>query len=312
MSKRGKRSSKAMERDKADSAEVGNVILNNKPVWLLSYADMPKYRKDNPSILTGYRQQMSFAGSLRSMFTWHNQTMNIWTHMIFVWACIGIMIYQQAYRTQELNGTWYDRIAMSFIILGGLATFFSSVGCHTFENRDEKAARFWHLMDYLGIVTVVQGSISYIFYFFYCDLILKIAYIAFTTICCIICAYVMSNRKFATHEYRAVRSLIFGGTWVSIFAPTMHFIIISGDDAENQSRFEFLFFILVGTLFCGVGCFFFVSRIPEKLCPSPTLDMIGQSHNLWHILNGIGAMFLYAAANSGFAYRQGTHGGTCP
>uniref|UniRef100_T1GVH7 Uncharacterized protein n=1 Tax=Megaselia scalaris TaxID=36166 RepID=T1GVH7_MEGSC len=48
---------------------------------LLQWKDMPKYLQFNPYVLTGYRPLTTFKGCCFSLFYWHNETVNIFTHV---------------------------------------------------------------------------------------------------------------------------------------------------------------------------------------------------------------------------------------
>jgi len=47
---------------------------------LLRIEEMPDYLQFNPYIITGYRELLTTEGSLRSLFYFHNETVNILTH----------------------------------------------------------------------------------------------------------------------------------------------------------------------------------------------------------------------------------------
>lgn len=49
-------------------------------VTLLHWRDMPRHLQFNPYVLTGYRPLQSAAGCVRSLFYFHNETINILTH----------------------------------------------------------------------------------------------------------------------------------------------------------------------------------------------------------------------------------------
>lgn len=51
---------------------------------LLQWKDMPKYLQFNPYVLTGYRPLTTFKGCCFSLFYWHNETVNIFTHGKFL------------------------------------------------------------------------------------------------------------------------------------------------------------------------------------------------------------------------------------
>lgn len=49
---------------------------------LYQWDDLPEYLRDNEYIYTGYRAETGFRGSLRSLFTLHNESGNVWTHLL--------------------------------------------------------------------------------------------------------------------------------------------------------------------------------------------------------------------------------------
>ncbi|KAJ2947385.1 hypothetical protein O0L34_g17154 [Tuta absoluta] len=49
-------------------------------VQLLHWRDMPQHLQFNPYVLTGYRPLQSWTDCIRSLFYFHNETINILTH----------------------------------------------------------------------------------------------------------------------------------------------------------------------------------------------------------------------------------------
>lgn len=46
---------------------------------LVKYEALPEYLKDNEFILDYYRSEWPLKEAFRSVFLWHNETLNIWT-----------------------------------------------------------------------------------------------------------------------------------------------------------------------------------------------------------------------------------------
>ncbi|CAG8665824.1 1969_t:CDS:2, partial [Paraglomus occultum] len=59
---------------------------------LLSFDELPKEWQENPYIRSGYRFLTTKRACLQSIFYLHNETCNIWTHLIgfIFFLCLGI------------------------------------------------------------------------------------------------------------------------------------------------------------------------------------------------------------------------------
>ena len=68
----GKRRRKGQRR----GGEAGG---ERKKYKLVSYHELPDYMKENEFILNYYRSEWPILNAVLSLFSWHNETINIWT-----------------------------------------------------------------------------------------------------------------------------------------------------------------------------------------------------------------------------------------
>lgn len=139
---------------------------------LLSWHEAQPYEQDNPFILGGYRPPTnSYIGCCRSLFGVHNQTVNIWSHLLgsLLYAAAGVYLY---YSLAHQYGTFStgDIVAFGCYFVSVVVCLSLSVGFHLFANHS-KAIHDRHLfLDFLGILGLIAGSwIPGIYYGFYCD-----------------------------------------------------------------------------------------------------------------------------------------------
>lgn len=65
---------------------------NQNEYPLLKFEELPEYMKDNEFILDYYRVNWSLKQALFSLFHWHNETLNVWTHLIGFVVFVGLTI----------------------------------------------------------------------------------------------------------------------------------------------------------------------------------------------------------------------------
>ncbi|GJM97880.1 hypothetical protein PR202_ga14841 [Eleusine coracana subsp. coracana] len=63
-----------------------------KKCTLVSYHELPDYMKENEFILNYYRSEWPILNAVLSLFSWHNETINIWTHLLGFMLFFGLTL----------------------------------------------------------------------------------------------------------------------------------------------------------------------------------------------------------------------------
>jgi len=133
----------------------------------------------SPYILTGYRDSDSFSSCCKSVFAIHNETGNIWTHLIASLVYLYFLIYcwsTNFFHGEELS----NKIIFTLGILSAVICYTFSSVYHTFKSLSMDSYKLLLSLDYAGIILVITGSTSSSIHFgYYCYPITKIIYIFF-------------------------------------------------------------------------------------------------------------------------------------
>ncbi|XP_057768007.1 heptahelical transmembrane protein 1-like [Salvia miltiorrhiza] len=65
---------------------------DGKNYRFLSFNELPEYMKDNEYILDYYRANWPLKEALFSIFRWHNETLNVWTHLLGFMLFVGLTV----------------------------------------------------------------------------------------------------------------------------------------------------------------------------------------------------------------------------
>ena len=157
------------------------VVDNSERLWhsLVHWGDLPHWQQDNQFIHTGYRQaSYSYSKSWQSILQWHNESVNIWTHLISATLSLplGAFLYHVLKPRYE-QASSADIIAMSCFFLGATFCLGMSASFHTLSNHSPAVAKFWNQLDYAGISLLIMGSfVPSVYYGFWCHPVKQCAY----------------------------------------------------------------------------------------------------------------------------------------
>lgn len=123
---------------------------------MLRLVDVPKWYMCNPYVIKGYRAPMSLYDSFLSILQWHNETLNIHTHL---WPSV-ILAYnllQLPYSQSFQEGSLQARFTMIFGISSELYCLMASTFFHIVLNVSETWLTLSHTLDIVGIVMICLG-----------------------------------------------------------------------------------------------------------------------------------------------------------
>jgi adiponectin receptor len=129
--------------------------------------ELPAWQQDNHYIISGYRPATnSYNKSFASVGHIHNETVNIWSHMIgALLALVGSVVAYQTLGPRYESATREDVLVFSCYFLGAVACLGMSATYHTISNHSHEVAVWGNKLDYLGIVFLIWGSFIPVLYY---------------------------------------------------------------------------------------------------------------------------------------------------
>ncbi|KAF9366358.1 hypothetical protein BGX34_004003 [Mortierella sp. NVP85] len=235
-----------------------------------SWNDLPQWMRDNPAIVTGYRRATnSYRKCMRSLLYLHNETVNIWSHLLGAIAFVIIAPVAYYKIVGALNAVQWTDITVLYAFVAGAI-----------------ASSRWVRCDYLGIIFLIVGSFyPAIFYGFYCHSTLQIIYISLITVLGASTIVGVMRPKFQLPQFRWVRSVLFLALGLSGLCPIIHAIVLYGFTLARQSMALNYMFCMGATYV--LGTLIYSTRVPERFSPGK-FDNFMASHQIFHICVLIG------------------------
>ncbi|KAL7629222.1 hypothetical protein AAE478_000742 [Parahypoxylon ruwenzoriense] len=262
---------------------------------LLWWDELPAWRRDNQFIVSGYRPDSnSYRRSLASLFYLHNESVNIWTHLLGALcfpAAAAWLRHVIAPRYASASSSDVLVLACFFggavLCLGMSATFrYVWSGMEgipdALSNHSPDVAKWGNKLDYSGIVFLIVGSyVPALYYGLFCLPKLMTVYLYGIFLLGLGCGVVSWVEQFRTPRWRPYRAAMFVGLGVSGVVPVCHGLCIYGYRSLEE-RMGLNWVLLEGFLYI-FGAFLYAIRWPERSFPR-TFDIWGSSHQLFHVL----------------------------
>ncbi|KAK4112040.1 HlyIII-domain-containing protein [Canariomyces notabilis] len=272
---------------------------------LVLWDELPHWRRDNAFIIRGYRQTSnSVRASLASLSYLHNETVNIWTHLLgaVAFAVVGVLLHALIAPRYE-SASDSDVLVFACFFVGAFLCLGMSATYHMLSNHSPEVAKWGNKLDYTGIVFLIVGSyVPAMYYGFFCHPFLLTVYLSAIVFLGTGCLVVSWFEQFRTPAWRPYRALMFVGLGVSGIVPILHSLSFYGY-RELDRRMGLSWVILQGGLYI-FGAFLYVARWPERHFPG-TFDIWGSSHQIFHVCVLLAAaVHLYGMARA-FDFHHG-------
>ncbi|KAM0793438.1 hypothetical protein ACM66B_000883 [Microbotryomycetes sp. NB124-2] len=325
---------KRTHNDEADGSSVTASPPDSKR--LLTHDELEPWRVDNAYIITGYRPTLrSYKLCFRSVFGSHNETVNIWTHLLGCSIAIAALLYAATLLTDDSalhsgRRGWAapfapipnpfpsnKRPSVQLIDFVGFVTFFASAATclgfsgtfHTLSCHSKEVAHRWNQFDYAGIVVLISGTfVPAVRYGFFCDPHLRTFYICAIYLVGAGTAYTVLAPHARTPEYRRFRAWVFIGMGLSAVFPVGHAVVRYG--LERASESLSLQWLALGGFLYILGAVLYAERVPERFAPGK-FDIVGASHQIFHVLILLAAWSHWCAIAEGYRYWHEERAGVC-
>lgn len=128
----------------------------------LTLYELPFQWRENKYIIYGYRFAKSHAIALTSLFGWHNETVNIWTHLLgsVYLLYLGFVDFPNSLHYVKYASTVNDHSIVYLFIASAVICLMFSVIWHSYTNICYLSIRSkFACFDYSGITVLITSSI---------------------------------------------------------------------------------------------------------------------------------------------------------
>lgn len=245
------------------------------------FEEQPDWLRDNKYLKCGHRRPTySFITCTRSIFQFHNETVNIWTHLIggFYFAHLCLQLFNSTLLLP------FDKWVIGLFLASATTCHIMSTIYHIFNCHSEHVSRICSRMDYCGIVALITFSfVPWIHYGFYIYPTMKLTYLIAVITLGVTAVNLLMQDKFSEKSYRWLRVSVFILFGISGIIPGIHWLTLNHEIffVETALRHSFYRLILMGALYL-IGTMLYAFRIPERFFPGKC-DIWWHSHQLFHV-----------------------------
>lgn len=263
---------------------------------LLKIDEVPEYQRFNPYIRTGYRSATTYLQCLKSLLYLHNETMNIWSHLVGFIVFSSLLCWD--FYAPPSKVSWQDLAVILCIITCYQFCMILSVVFHTFTAHSQSVSESCLTLDLCGIAASITATyISGIYYAFFCQTWWRNVYFGTVGLFCITGAALL--RILPRENHFVIRVLFYVLFTAYGTLPTIHWTILSGGFGSTIVQL-FLPRIVIMYGLLGLAFLFYIGKLPERFLPGK-FDLLGSSHQWWHVFVFISLTYWH---NTGFTFAE--------
>ena len=238
------------------------------PAWMAKVAGV--------NTLSGYRVGYTPRMLLRSLFTIHNETANVWTHLLGFLVVLGCAAHVVGVVLRD--GSWADHGLFATFLLSALWCMGASSVYHLTYCHSQGVHRTTLFCDFFGISLLVTGSfIPCVYYAFACFPLWRAVYTGLTAAVGAATLVLPWFAFFQTWYWRRI-GLYFAAV-ASGVVPAVHIMLLM---PLNETTWPMFMGVFKMMLCYAAGLVFYAAKIPERWFPGQ-FDYWLHSHQIWHV-----------------------------
>lgn len=249
-------------------------------------------RMREPYLTTGYRVGYDARACLASVFEWHNETLNIWTHLLGFFACV-VLLLRTLRGIKAAGGSRTHTVMSLFFFVPATCSMATSTLFHVFRSVSKGVYATMAPFDFFFIALGLVGiQVSQIYYSLAeCPKLRRRFFAALAVASAAAVGYV-SVPALVHPRMRVLRTAVFAAASLVALAARVHAVLSPTQcPTAAKRRSATMPPFLTAYALAGAAVVVYLLRWPERYWPA-TFDNTLQSHILMHVLT-MAAEFLF-------------------
>ena len=238
-----------------------------RPQGLCEASELPAWYEAYAFVRGGYRVGYgSHCDCVRSLGAVHNETCNVWSHIL------GCVIF--GLRSCRIGARSLEDLSVAAFTVAATLMFGLSAGYHTFQPLSKRAFQRWLVADKIGIAAMIGGSfVPGVWLGFRCQpLTVRVFWLCDAVLLTAIGATMALGRKRTYHRF------VFASLVLSALAPALHWWSVASPSLKEKLAPN----LVAMFAWYALGFLIYVANWPERHFPG-SFDLFGASHQLWHL-----------------------------